>query len=144
GIAPAATPRPHQPAMFENATQSVNRTVLAGILIGFLVAVNTILLAIEDRRTVMGTIGASGARPVGLFGGMLGEGAVVGVLGGLLGVPTGFLLGMYLVDRFGNSMLDGSGGTIAAHFPPSLIAIGAAAGIVCGILAMTGPAVRLV
>ncbi|HEY4794913.1 MAG TPA: ABC transporter permease, partial [Mycobacterium sp.] len=144
GIATAGAPRPQQPAMFENATQSFNLTVLAGVLIGFLVAVNTILLAIEDRRAVMGTIGAIGARPIGLFGGMLGEGAVVGVLGGLLGVPTGFLLGTYLVNRFGHSMLEGSGGTIAAHFTPSLIVIGAAAGIVCGILAMTGPALRLV
>ncbi|MCW2520492.1 MAG: ABC-type transport system, involved in lipoprotein release, permease component, partial [Mycobacterium sp.] len=131
-------------AVFENATQSFNLTVLAGVLIGFLIAVNTILLAIEDRRAVMGTIGAIGAKPIGLFGGMLCEGAVVGVLGGLLGVPTGFLLGRYLVESFGRSMLAGSGGTIAAHFTPSLIVIGAAAGIVCGILAMIGPAVRLV
>jgi putative ABC transport system permease protein len=114
------------------------------MIIGFLIAVNTILLAIEDRRAVMGTIGAIGAKPVGLFGGMLGEGAVVGVLGGLVGVPPGFLLGTYLVDRFGQSMLAGSGGTIAAHFTPSLIVIGAVAGIVCGILAMIGPAARLV
>ena len=68
----------------------------------------------------------------------------MGVLGGLLGVPRGFLLGTYLVDRFGRSMLAGSGGTIAAHFTPSLIVIAAAAGIVSGILAMIGPAVRLV
>ena len=143
GVATAGPPRPHQPAVFENAAQSLNLTALAGVLIGFLIAVNTILLAVEDRRAVMGTIGAIGAKPVGLFGGMLGEGAVVGVLGGLLGVPSGFLLGTYLVDRFGRSMLAGSGGTIAAHFTPSLIVIGAAAGIVCGILAMVGPAVRL-
>ena len=61
-----------------------------------------------------------------------------------VGVPGGFLLGTYLVNRFGQSMLAGSGGTIAAHFTPSLIVIGVVAGIVCGILAMIGPAVRLV
>ena len=143
GVATAGPPRPHLPAVFENATQSFNLTVLAGILIGLLISVNTILLAVEDRRAVMGTIGAIGAKPLGLFGGMLGEGAVVGVLGGLLGVPSGFLLGTYLVDRFGQSMLAGSGGTIAAHFTPSLIVIGAAAGTVSGVLAMIGPALRL-
>src|SRR4029078_922579 len=37
----------------------------------------------------------------------------------------------------------GSGGGISAHFTPSLIGIGAAAGIVCGIIAMIGPAARL-
>jgi putative ABC transport system permease protein len=144
GVATSGPPRPHQPAVFENATQTFNLTVMAGVLIGLLIAVNTILLAVEDRRAVMGTIGAIGAKPVWLFGGMLGEGAVVGVLGGLLGVPSGFLLGTYLVDTFGRSMLAGSGGTIAAHFTPVLIVIGAVAGTVCGVLAMVGPALRLV
>ncbi len=144
GVATAGPPRPHLPAVLENGTQSFNLTALVGVLVGFLIAVNTILLAVEDRRAVMGTIGAIGAKPVGLFGGMLGEGAVVGALGGLLGVPSGFLLGTYLVDRFGQSMLAGSGGTIAVHLTPGLIVIGAAAGTISGVLAMIGPAVRLV
>ena len=93
GVATAGPPRPQQPAVFANSTQSLNLTALAGIIVGILIAVNTILLAVEDRRAVMGTIGAIGAKPAGLFGGMLGEGAVVGLLGGLLGVPSGFLLG---------------------------------------------------
>lgn len=144
GVAMAGPPQPQLPALFENATQALDLNALFGVLIGLLIAVNTILLAIEDRRAVLGTIGAIGAKPVGLFVGMLGEGAVVGLLGGLLGVPSGFALGGYLVDRFGQSMLAGSGGTVAAHFTPDLIATGAAAGTVCGILAMIGPAVRLV
>lgn len=143
GVATAGPPRPHQPAVLASGIQSFNLIVLAGILIGFLIALNTILLAVEDRRAVMGTIGAIGAKPLGLFGGMLCEGAVVGVLGGLLGVPSGFLLGVYLVDRFGQSMLAGSGGAIAAEFTPGLIVIGAAAGTLSGILAMIGPAVTL-
>lgn len=144
GVATAGPPRPQQPAVLENGAQSFNLTVLVGIIVGVLIAVNTILLAVEDRRAVMGTIGAMGAKPARLLGGMLGEGALVGVLGGLLGVPTGFLLGTFLVNRFGTAMLAGSGGTIAAHFTPNLIAIGAAAGAVSGILAMAGPAARLV
>ncbi|OBC17100.1 ABC transporter permease [Mycobacterium sp. 852013-50091_SCH5140682] len=143
-VATAGPPRPHQPAILENGTQSFNLTVLAGVLIGCLIAVNTILLAIEDRRAVMGTIGAIGAKPAGLFSGMLSEGAVVGLLGGLLGVPGGFALGTYLVNMFGRSMLAGSGGTITAHFTPSLIVIGASAGVCAGVLAMVGPALRLV
>lgn len=143
GIATVGPPRPQRPAVFTNAAQSFNLTVLVGVIVGVLIAVNTILLAVEDRRAVMGAIGAIGARPLGLFGGMLGEGVIVGLLGGLLGVPGGFLLGMYLVNRFGTSMLAGSGGILTTHFTPSLIAIGAAAGIVSGILAMVGPAVRL-
>lgn len=144
GIATAGSPRPRQPAMFENAAQSFNLIALCGILLGFLIAVNTILLAVEDRRAVLGTIGAIGARPARLFAGMLSEGAIVGLFGGLLGAPGGFLLGMYLVGRFGRSMLAGSGGTVTAHVTPSLVVIGAVAGAVSGMLAMSGPAIKLV
>lgn len=144
GIATTGPPRPHLPAVFENGSQSLDLVAIAGIIVGILIAVNTILLAVEDRRAVMGTIGAIGAKPVGLFGGMLAEAALVGAIGGLVGVPGGFLLGSYLVGTFGRSMLAGSGGTIAAHFTPSLVALGAAAGVLCGLIAMVGPAVRLV
>lgn len=143
-VAAAGPPRPHLPAVLQNGEQSFNLTVLAGILIGLLVAVNTILLAVEDRRAVMGSIGAIGDRPVRLFSGMLTEGALIGIFGGLLGAPGGFLLGTYLVDRFGRRLLAGSGGTITAHFTPDLIVIGMTAGMVSGMLAMVGPALRLV
>ncbi len=144
GIGTAGPPRPHLPAILENTAEGCNLVALGGIIVGCLIAVNTILLAVEDRRAVMGTIGAVGAQPLGLLFGMVGEGAVVGAFGGLLGVPSGFLLGSFLVDDLGRSMLAGSGGTIAAHFTPRLIAVGAVTGIVCGIVAMAGPAANLI
>ena len=88
GVATAGPPRPHLPAVFENGYAEFQPDRAGRHHRRLLIAVNTILLAVEDRRAVMGTIGAIGAKPLGLFGGMLGEGAVVGVLGGLLGVPT--------------------------------------------------------
>src|SRR5262249_4186196 len=141
-IAGVATPGSPRPAVFEGATQNLNLTALAGIIVGVLIAVNTILLAVEDRRAVMGTIGAIGAKPVGLFGGMLAEGAVVGLLGGLLGLPSGFLFGAYLVDRFWRSMLPGAPDTITPHFTPNLTWTGPPAGTVCGTPARSGPAAR--
>lgn len=143
GQAVVAPPRAQQPVVFTTTAQSFNLTEIAGVLIGVLIAVNTVLLAIEDRRPVLGTIAAAGARPLGIFTGLVAEGALIGVIGGLMGLPLGFALGQYLVDRFGRSMLAGSGGTVAAHFHPELVAVAALAGIGCGVLAMMGPAIRL-
>jgi putative ABC transport system permease protein len=144
GVATAGPPRPQPPTVLSSAAQSFNLTAMAGVLIGFLIAVNTILLAFENRRPILGTVAAIGARPSGLLGGLLAEGALVGAAGGLVAVPPGYFLGSYLVDKFGRSMLAGSGGTLAARLTPDLIVIAILAGVLCGVLAMVGPAARLV
>ncbi|MEV0251079.1 FtsX-like permease family protein [Nocardia sp. NPDC050712] len=137
-------PRPQVPVIYATGQQTLNLTALSGIIVGILIAINTILLGIEDRRSVLGTIGAIGAAPRSMLLGFLGEGAVVGAIGGILAVPTGFLLGGVLVDRFGRSMLDGSGAVISAHWDPLLLGYGIGAGVLCGVLAIAGPAWRLV
>jgi putative ABC transport system permease protein len=136
-------PRAQQPLVLALSAQAYNLMMLAGIVIGFLIAVNTVLLAVEDRRPVFGTVGAIGARPLGLFAGLLGEGVLIGLAGSLAAVPGGFLLGSFLVDRFARSLLSGSGGLVVARFEPSLFATGALSGVACGVLAMMGPAWQL-
>lgn len=143
GVATAGPPRPQPPTVLTSAAQSFNLTAMAGVLIGFLIAVNTVLLAIENRRPILGTVAAIGARPSGLLGGLLAEGALVGAAGGLVAVLPGYLLGSYLVDKFGRSMLAGSGGTLTARLTPDLIVTAIVAGVLCGVLAMVGPVVRL-
>ncbi|MFG1793124.1 FtsX-like permease family protein [Nocardia sp. NPDC049149] len=137
-------PRPQIPVIYATGQQTLNLTALSGIIVGILIVINTVLLGIEDRRRVMGAIGAIGATPRTLLFGFLGEGAVLGAIGGLLAVPTGFLLGSLLIDRFGRSMLDGSGAVIAADWHPALIAYGVGAGVLSGMLAIAGPAWRLI
>jgi putative ABC transport system permease protein len=143
GVATAGPPRPQTPTVLTNAAQSFNLTAMAGVLIGFMIAVNTVLLAIENRRPILGTVAAIGARPSGLLGGLLAEGALVGAAGGLVAVLPGYFLGSYLVDKFGRSMLAGSGGTLTARLTPDLIVTAIVAGVLCGVLAMVGPVVRL-
>ncbi len=143
-IATTGPPKPQMPVLYATAKQTLDLTAFSGILIGILIAVNTILLGIEERRSVMGTIGAIGAKPRSTFFGFLGEGAILGAAGGLVAVPSGFLLGSFLVDRFGRSMLAGSGGEISNTWSPSLIALGVGAGVLCGVLAIFWPALRLV
>lgn len=137
-------PEPQVPVLYATTQESLNLTATGGFVIGVLIAINTILLAIEDRRAVMGTIGAIGARPRRVFAGFLGEGALIGAVGGMLAVPFGFLLGMFLVDRFGAAILQGSGAQIAATWDWALVATGLAAGTLCGVIAVLGPARRLV
>ena len=63
----------------------------------------------------------------------------------LLGVPSGFLLGRHLVESVRARLSStGSGATLTAHFSPALIMIGAVAGILCGVLVIARPPVRLV
>lgn len=136
-------PRPQRPTIFATGQQSLTTTALSGILVGLLIALNSILLAVRSRRPVMGTVGAIGASPRRLLVGFLGEGVLLGVVGGTLAVPAGFQLGTFLVHRFGLAMLDGSGASVRATFDPSLILVGVAAGAACGMLAMVGPAWRM-
>ncbi|MBF6216090.1 ABC transporter permease [Nocardia puris] len=144
GIASVGPPRPQIPAIYASSKQTLDLTAIAGLLIGVLIAVNTVLFGFERRRRVMGTIGVLGATPRRILAGFLGEGALLGAVGGLLAVPTGYLLGAWLVDRFGRSVLSGSGAELALAWDRSIIALGVGAGAVCGLLAMAVPAWQLV
>lgn len=143
-VATTGPPAPQAPVIYSTARQTLDLVALSGILIGILIAVNTILLAIEDRRSVMATVGAIGASPRSILFGFLGEGALIGALGGLLAVPTGFAFGSFLIDYFGRSLLAGSGGVITNAWRLDLLALGVGAGILCGVLAIFWPAWRLV
>jgi len=119
-------PRPHLPACSRTARRVSTSPRWPASIVGILIALNTILLAVEDRRFVDGTIGAIAPNRSGCSAGCSAR-SVVGLLGGLLGVPSGFLLGMYWWTHSGDPCWPVRR-QHRRHFTPNLLVMGAAAG----------------
>ncbi|MFC0316288.1 FtsX-like permease family protein [Gordonia phosphorivorans] len=73
------------------------------IIAGFLVF-NTMNMAVASRRQSLAMIRALGARRRHLVTDLLAESAVFGLVGGLLGVPVGWLAGRWAVGRLPTSV----------------------------------------
>jgi putative ABC transport system permease protein len=77
----------------------LNLTALASIalLVGMYLIYNTVAISVVQRRPEIGTLRALGARRRAIAGVFLGEGAVYGAVGGLLGCALGALLAEFSV-----------------------------------------------
>ncbi|GAA4744415.1 ABC transporter permease [Gordonia alkaliphila] len=73
------------------------------IIAGFLVF-NTMNMAVASRRQSLAMIRALGARRRHLVTDLLAESAIFGLVGGLLGVPVGWLAGRWAVGRLPSSV----------------------------------------
>ena len=140
GVATVGQPRGRMPPALVTVRQAISSMSLVGLLIGILIAVNTVALALAHRRSTLGTLSALGATGRRVFAGFLGEGAILGVLGGALAVVPGYLLGAFLLHSYGDSLLAGTGARLDAAFDPAVVGTGLAAGITAGLLAVAVPA----
>ena len=115
---------------------SVGLVVLASIL---LVVGNTISMSIRERAGELAVLKAIGFPPGRLFATVLGESALLGLIGGLLGcVPA--LIGV------GGAAEDS--GLSMPYFPvihvtPATVLLGVAVGVLIGLLSGLGPAWRV-
>lgn len=139
-FATVGPPKAQMPTGLLTVTQSLSTLSAAGLVIGVLIAVITVLLAIEDRRSTMGTVGALGMTGRQTFVGLLGEGAILGIVGGVIAIPFGMLLGQYLTNLFGSTMLSGTGAQIESVWSGGFVALSVLGGLACGILAVLSPA----
>ncbi|MBX7160456.1 MAG: FtsX-like permease family protein [Acidimicrobiia bacterium] len=117
---------------------------IGGLMVGIVIAFNSVLLATDRRRGTLATLWAIGATPGRIVGGFLAEGALLGVIGGVLAIPGGFLLGRLLVNMFGNALLAGTGVELSPHLAAADIGVAVGAGLVAGMLAVTPAAVSVV
>lgn len=91
-------------------------SLISLVIAGFLVF-NTMNMAVASRRQSLAMVRALGAKRIHLVGDMLGEAALFGLVGGLIGVPVGILAGRWAISRLPDDATNSAGPLIAYHLP---------------------------
>ncbi len=143
-VAEVGPPTSHT-AVFVELTRSL--LLVSSLLIlfgGALVAVNSYVLSLEERQRVFALTTVLGAGRGRLVGGMLAEGALLGLVAGVLAVPGAYLTGRLFTTLFAGSMLSGTGAELAVGFEGWTAAAALAAGALAGAGAALPAAIRTV
>ncbi|HEX7062030.1 MAG TPA: FtsX-like permease family protein [Woeseiaceae bacterium] len=122
-------------------TTNLTAMSLLAMLVGVFLIYNSIGFAVLQRRSIFGTLRALGVTRRGLLGLVLGEAAVLGVIGAAAGVAAGVALGerlLALVARTINDLYFVVNVTAVTADPVSL-AKGFAAGVAATLLAAALP-----
>ncbi|GAB91045.1 ABC transporter permease [Gordonia rhizosphera] len=86
------------------------------VIAGFLVF-NTMNMAVASRRRSLAMMRALGARRGHMVGDLLGESALLGLAGGLIGLPLGMLAGRWVISRAPQANMEAMTVTVSYHLP---------------------------
>ncbi len=114
---------------------TISAAVLAAI-IGGLSVMNTMLMSVSERTKEFGLMKALGAETKDILFITVGEAALMGILGGIIGIIGGGAFVYYLNDYLA------SRGTVLFTITPRLLVIAIVFAILLGILSGTYPAYR--
>jgi len=120
-------------ATTRNSTLLVS--LISLVIAGFLVF-NTMNMAVASRRSSIAMIRALGGRRGPLVADLVGEAALFGLVGGLIGVPVGILAGRWAIGQL-PEVLGSYGATIEFGLP----SYAAPAAVIACVLACTGASV---
>ena len=90
---------------------------LVSLVIAAFLVFNTMNMAVASRRRSLAMIRALGAKRSHLVGDMLGEAALMGLVGGVLGIPLGILAGRAVISSLPEPPADSVGTVINYHLP---------------------------
>lgn len=126
----------------------LNLTILSyiALLVGIFIIYNTMSMNVIRRRHAWGVLRSLGAAPRGIFGLVLTEGAMLGVLGSGLGILLGTLMGRGALEAVGETVgnLYVPVGTAQLRLTPVEILIAVGAGTGCALLSSFLPAATAV
>ncbi|MGV9792742.1 FtsX-like permease family protein [Gordonia sp. NPDC003422] len=90
---------------------------LVSLVIAAFLVFNTMNMAVASRRSSLAMIRALGARRSHLVGDLLGEAAIFGLVGGVIGVPLGILAGRAAISQLPAPSASSALPEIAYHLP---------------------------
>ncbi len=124
----------------------VNLFALAGValLVGMFLVYNTVLISILRRRRDVGVLRTLGASPRQIFLAFVGEGALLGVLGSVLGITLGNVLAASILGLVGRTInaLYVTSRPEEVVLTPGVILVGAAVGTILSLLSAVQPAIE--
>jgi putative ABC transport system permease protein len=105
---------------------------LFGLATGAVLVNNTVSLSLEERRRQLAILGALGASRRTVLGGAVAEAALLGMVGGLLGIAGGVLVSRPIVASLSNFTESVAGVALENHMPGSSYVIGILLGALVG------------
>lgn len=108
------------------------------LIVAMFLVFNTLNMAIIRRRTAFATMRAIGARQSEIWRYVLGEALIVGLAGGLLGVPTGVLAGRLAIGGLPEAVAYAVQANVSYHLPAFAIPLAVVVSVVCCVAAALG------
>ncbi|MCR5977804.1 FtsX-like permease family protein [Gordonia jinghuaiqii] len=110
---------------------------LVSLVIAAFLVFNTMNMAVASRRRSLAMIRALGGKRSHLVGDMLGEAALMGLVGGVLGIPLGILAGRAVISSLPEPPPDTVGTVINYHLPGYAPAVAVIACVLACVAATT-------
>ncbi|MGZ8177015.1 FtsX-like permease family protein [Williamsia sp. SKLECPSW1] len=85
---------------------------LISVVIAAFLVFNTMTMAVASRRPVLAMVRAIGGRRGPLVRDLVAEAAVIGAVGGVIGVPLGMLAGRWIIGRLPSANIDSVSATV--------------------------------
>ena len=116
---------------------------LFGLVVGAQLVQNIVAISLAERRRELAVTAAVGGAPAAISFGVLAESAVLGVVGGAVGIGAGVLVAKPFVDNVSAQAELAAGIHLSVHVTPMVVAAGLALGVATSTMAAIRPAWRL-